>query len=145
MPWLLLKQLHVAFALLTACSFCMRAYWMLSRSPHRHASVWRWLPHMVDALLFATGLTMAIGLSISPLAHPWLAVKLLAIVVYIVIGSVALKRGRSHGQRVVALVLSLLVLAYIFAVALHHDPWVGLPDYLETISLRASISVRTIL
>lgn len=126
-PWPMLKQLHVAFALLTACSFCLRAVWMLSRSPHRHGSVWRWLPHVVDALLFATGLTMAIGLSISPLSHPWLAVKLLAIVVYIVIGSVALKRGRSHGQRVVALVLSLLVLVYIFAVALHHDPWAGLP------------------
>jgi hypothetical protein len=28
---------------------------------------------------------------------------------------------------VAALVLSLLVLAYIFAVALRHDPWVGLP------------------
>ena len=68
---------------------------------------------------------MAIGLSISPLAHPWLAIKLLAIVVYIVIGSIALKRGRTRGQRVAALVLSLLVLVYIFAVALRHDPWVG--------------------
>jgi uncharacterized membrane protein SirB2 len=124
--WPLFKQLHVALALLTASSFCLRAYWMLGRSPHLHASRWRWLPHVVDTLLFATGLTMAIGLSISPLAHPWLAVKLLAIVVYIVIGSIALKRGRTRGQRVVALVLSLLVLVYIFAVALHHDPWVGL-------------------
>lgn len=127
MPWPLLKQLHVTFAVLTACSFCLRAYWMLSHSPRGHASVWRWLPHVVDALLFATGLTMAIGLAISPFTHPWLAVKLLAIVVYIVIGSVALKRGRSHGQRVAALVLSLLVLVYIFAVALRHDAWAGLP------------------
>ena len=127
MPWPLLKQLHVAFALLTACSFCLRAYWMLTRSPLLQASAWRWLPHVVDTLLFATGITMAIGLSISPLVHPWLAVKLLAVLVYITIGSVALKRGRTYGQRVTALVLSLLVLVYIFAVALHHDPWVGLP------------------
>ncbi len=69
---------------------------------------------------------MAIGLSISPLAHPWFAVKLLAIVVYVFIGSVALKRGRTHGERVVALVASLLVLVYIFAVALSRDPWAGL-------------------
>ncbi|NCF82640.1 MAG: regulator SirB, partial [Proteobacteria bacterium] len=69
---------------------------------------------------------MAIGLSISPLTHPWLAVKLLAIVVYIIIGSIALKRGRTRGQRVAALLLSLLVLIVIFAVALHHDPWAGL-------------------
>ena len=126
MPWPLIKQLHVAFALLTVCSFCLRGYWMLSRSPRLHAPWSRWLPHVVDALLFATGLAMAIGLSISPLTHPWLAVKLLAIVVYIIIGSIALKRGRTRGQRVAALLLSLLVLMVIFAVALHHDPWAGL-------------------
>jgi uncharacterized membrane protein SirB2 len=125
-PWPLLKQLHVTFALLTACSFCLRAVWMLSRSPLLQAPWSRWLPHVVDALLFATGLTMAIGLSISPLAHPWLAAKLVAIVAYVVIGSIALKRGRTYGSRVAALVLSLLLLAYIFAVALHHDAWAGL-------------------
>lgn len=126
MPWPLMKQLHVAFALLTVCSFCLRGYWMLGHSPHLYASRSRWLPHVVDALLFATGLTMAIGLSISPLTHPWLAVKLAAVVVYIVIGSIALKRGRTYGARVSALVLSLLVLVYIFMVALRHDPWAGL-------------------
>ncbi len=124
--WPILNQLHVALALLTASSFCLRAYWMLGRSPLLHASCWRWLPHVVDTLLFATGLAMAIGLSISPLDHPWLAVKLLAIVFYIVIGSIALKRGRTRGERVVALALSLLILVYIFAVALRHDPWAGL-------------------
>ena len=121
-----MKQLHVAFALLTACSFCMRAYWMLSRSPHRHAFVWRWLPHIVDALLFATGLTMAIGLSISPLAHSWFAAKLIAIVAYIVVFHIALKGERTRGARMVALLSSLLLLAYIVAVAMHHDPWAGL-------------------
>ena len=126
MPWLLLRELHVALALLTAMSFCLRAYWMLARSPYLTVSWSRWLPHVVDSLLFLTGLTMAIGLSLSPHAHPWLAVKLVAVVVYVVIGSVALKRGRSYRQRVLALILSLLVLAYIFAVALHHDPWAGL-------------------
>jgi uncharacterized membrane protein SirB2 len=122
-PWPLVKQLHVTFALLTAASFCLRAYWMFTGSAHLHASWSRWLPHVVDALLFATGLAMAIGLSISPLTHPWLAAKLLAIVVYVVTGSIALKRGRTRRARLTALVLSLLVLVYIFAVALHHDPW----------------------
>jgi uncharacterized membrane protein SirB2 len=126
MPWPLLKQLHVALAVLTACSFCLRGYWMLARSPRLRASWSRWLPHAVDTLLFLTGLSMAVGLSISPLAHPWLAAKLLAVLVYIVAGSIALKRGRTRGQRVLALLVSLLVLLYVFAVALHHDPWVGL-------------------
>jgi uncharacterized membrane protein SirB2 len=126
MLWGLVKQLHVALAVLTACSFCVRGYWMLARSPALQTSWSRWLPHVIDALLFLTGVTMAIGLSISPHAHPWLAMKLLAIVVYIVIGSIALKRGRSYRQRVVAFVLSVMVLAFVFAVALRHDPSGGL-------------------
>ena len=126
MPWALVKQLHVALALLTACSFCLRGYWMLVRSPRLESPWARRLPHVVDALLLLTGVTMAVGLAISPHAHPWLAVKLVAIVAYVIIGSIALKRGRSYRQRAVALVVSLLVLAYIFAVALHHDARVGL-------------------
>jgi len=126
MGWPLVKQLHVSFALLTACSFSLRAYWMLN-APALLRTPWsRWLPHVIDALLFATGLGMAWGLSISPLAHPWLAAKLGALVVYVIIGSIALKRGRTRRARVLALMLSLLVLTYIFAVALTHDPWAGL-------------------
>lgn len=126
MPWPLLKQLHVLLALLTACSFCLRGYWMLTRSPRLWAPWTRRLPHVIDGLLLLTGLTMAVGLAISPVAQPWLATKLAAIVVYIVIGSVALKRGRTYRQRVLALVFSLLTLAYIFTVALSHDPLVGI-------------------
>ena len=126
MPWALVKQLHVALALLTACSFCLRGYWMLARSPHLESPWARRLPHVVDALLLLTGVSMAVGLAMSPFAHPSLAVQLAAIVAYVIIGSIALKRGRSYRQRAVALVVSLLVLAYIFAVALHHDAWVGL-------------------
>jgi uncharacterized membrane protein SirB2 len=126
MAWPLVKQLHVSFALLTACSFCLRAYWMLN-APALLRRPWvRRLPHVIDALLFATGLGMAWGLHISPLAHPWLAAKLGAIVVYVIIGSIALTRGRSRRARMLALVLSVLVLMYIFAVALTHDPQAGL-------------------
>ena len=126
MPWALLKQLHVLLALLTACSFCLRGYWMLRRSPKLEAPWTRRLPHVVDALLLLTGLTMAIGLAISPFGHPWLAAKLVAIVAYVIVGSVALKRGRTYRQRALALAISLLLLVYVFAVALSHDPLVGL-------------------
>ena len=50
MSWPLVKQLHVALAVLTACSFCLRGFWMLARSPLLHASWTRRVPHVVDAL-----------------------------------------------------------------------------------------------
>jgi uncharacterized membrane protein SirB2 len=124
--WALVKHLHVGLALLTACSFCLRAVWMLCASPLLRTSWSRWLPHVIDAMLLVSGLAMAVGLSISPLEHAWLEAKLAAIVVYVVLGSIALKRGRTRATRLWALAASLAVLAYIFAVALHHDALPGL-------------------
>lgn len=125
MDWTLVKQLHVALALLTATSFSLRGYWMLARSPLLEAPATRWLPHVVDSLLFLTGLAMAVALSISPGTQPWFAAKLVAIVIYVFTGLVALKRGRTYRHRAIAFALSLAVLAYVFAVASSHDPLLG--------------------
>lgn len=121
-----MKQLHVLLAVLTAAGFCLRGYWMLVDSPRLGAAWTRRLPHVVDTLLLLTGIAMAVGLSISPLENPWLAAKLVAIVLYVVLGTVALKRGRTRGRRAAALALALLALAYIFADALTRDAFIGL-------------------
>ena len=126
MLWSVVKQLHVAFASLTAASFAVRGYWMLTRSPRLEARATRWLPHAIDTLLFLTGLVMAVGLSVSPLVHPWFAAKLTAIVAYVLVGHVALKRGRTYRHRAVAFALSLALLAYVLAVALTRDPLAGM-------------------
>lgn len=126
MPWSFVKPLHVALAVLAAASFSLRGYWMLARSPRLEMPAVRRLPHVIDSLLLLTGLGMAIGLAVSPFAHPWFAAKLAAIVVYVAAGHVALKRGRTYRQRALAFAVSLVVLAYIFAVAMSRDPWVGL-------------------
>ena len=96
MPWPLIKQFHIVFAVLVVCSFCVRAYWVMTDSTHPRSHWARWVPHLLDSLLFAAGLTMAVGLSISPLTHSWFAAKLIAIVAYIVIGGIALKGKRTR-------------------------------------------------
>lgn len=126
MLWPLIKQFHIAFAVLVVCSFCVRAYWVMTGSIHLRSHWARWVPHVLDSVLFAAGLTMAVGLSISPLTHSWFAAKLIAIVAYVVVFHIALKRARTRGARMVAVLSSLLLLAYIVAVALNHDPWAGL-------------------
>lgn len=120
--WLLLKQLHVVLAALTAAGFVVRGVWMLGDSPMLRRQWVRIAPHVIDTLLLASGVVMAFGLSISPMAHPWLAAKLAAVVFYIVLGTVALKRGRTRRARAAALVAALVVLAYVAAVAVTRDP-----------------------
>jgi len=49
-------------------------------------------------------------------------VKVLALAVYIVLGSVAIRRGRTMRVRLAAFFAALVVAAFIVSVARHHDP-----------------------
>jgi uncharacterized membrane protein SirB2 len=53
---------------------------------------------------------------------PWLTAKVLGLVAYIVLGSIALKRGRTMRVRAGAFLLALLSAGYVVAVALTRDP-----------------------
>ena len=64
----------------------------------------------------------------TPLASSWLAAKLLALVVYIGLGMVALRVGRNRRVRIVAWLLGLASAGYIVSVALHRNPWGFLSD-----------------
>ncbi len=70
-----------------------------------------------DTLLLATGLVMVFRLRLYPGQQAWLTAKLVALVVYIVLGMIALKRGKTKIQRAWAWGGALLVFAYILAVA----------------------------
>ncbi|MDX1431460.1 MAG: SirB2 family protein [Gammaproteobacteria bacterium] len=124
--WQLLKHAHVALAVLSAIGFCVRAAWMWAGSARLDARWVRIAPHVVDTFLLLSGVTLAFALHVSPGAQPWFAAKLVAIVVYIVLGSVALRRGRTRRARSIALAGSLASLCYVFAVAVTRNPLPGL-------------------
>lgn len=55
-------------------------------------------------------------------ANGWLAAKLALLVVYIVLGSLALKRGRTMMIRTVTYGLALLAYGFMFGIARAHHP-----------------------
>ena len=123
MNYLLLKHLHMSCAALSGALFLLRGLWMLQDSP-RLAQRWvRTLPHLVDTVLLASAVALATWSAQYPLAQSWLTAKVCALLLYIVLGSVALKRGRSRGIRAAALLAALATFAYIMAVALSKNPF----------------------
>jgi uncharacterized membrane protein SirB2 len=76
------------------------------------------VPHVIDTLLLASALTLVVWSHQYPGAQNWLTAKLLALIVYIGLGTVALKRGRTKGARIAAFIAALLVFGYIVKVAL---------------------------
>ena len=80
------------------------------------------VPHIVDTALLLSAITLAIQLSISPLTAPWLMAKIIALLVYILVGTLAIKRGKTKRIRLFAWVAAQLVFVYMVSVAVTHNP-----------------------
>jgi uncharacterized membrane protein SirB2 len=118
----ILKTVHVACVAASGAFFAVRGFWML-RAPHRLARRWvRVLPHAVDTMLLASAIALAIALRNYPGTHAWLTAKVAGLVAYVVLGSIALRRGRTRGIRCAALAAALVAYAYIVSVALTRSP-----------------------
>jgi uncharacterized membrane protein SirB2 len=102
--------------------FVMRGALMISASPLLATRFFRVAPHALDAALFASALLLAAVVHQYPFVHAWLTVKIVALAVYIVLGSVAIRRGRTMQVRLAAFFSALVVAAFIVSVARHHDP-----------------------
>ncbi len=122
MQYLALKWIHIGCAILSISGFALRGVLMLADSPLLAARFVRVAPHVVDTVLLASALWLAALIGQYPFVQGWLTAKVLALVAYIVLGSVALKRARSKPVRAAAFALALLSAAYIVSVALTRDP-----------------------
>jgi uncharacterized membrane protein SirB2 len=122
----ILKVVHVGSALLSITGFMLRGVWMLQGSPLLKARATRILPHVVDTLLLGSAIALALRISQYPFVHAWLTAKVLALLVYIVLGSIALKYGRSRRVRALSYGMALGVFLYIVAVAIARNPAAGL-------------------
>lgn len=122
MDAVILKSIHVASVAFSYSLFFLRGMWMLQGSPLAQARMTRLARDAVDTVLLGSAILLAWRLGISPLEHSWLAAKIVALLFYIVIGSVALKRGSTKRIRLAAWLTAQAVFFYIVSVAVTHDP-----------------------
>jgi uncharacterized membrane protein SirB2 len=117
-----LRSVHIACAFLTIALFVLRGALMLADSRWQQNVVLRYLPHAVDTVLLTTALMLTTVIHQYPFAAGWLTTKVVLLVAYIVLGSIALKRGRTRTIRVVALVAALATVGFLVSVARAHHP-----------------------
>lgn len=122
MEYVALKSVHVASAVLSIAGFAVRGMLMLRGSALLRARFARVAPHVVDTVLLASAVWLAWLTGQFPFREGWLTAKVLALFVYIALGSVALRPGRSQRARTVAFALALCTVLYIVSVALTRDP-----------------------
>jgi uncharacterized membrane protein SirB2 len=113
-----LKYLHVGCVVVSGTGFVLRGAWMLQSSPMLARRWVRVVPHVVDTVLLASAIALSVAIRQYPLMDAWLTAKVLGLVAYVALGTLALKRGRTRAVRITAFCGALLVFAYIVAVAI---------------------------
>ncbi|ATJ84579.1 SirB2 family protein [Halomonas beimenensis] len=121
--YFLIKHLHMTLAGLSITFFLVRAWWAVRGSPRLGRRWVRVLPHLIDTALLGLGVWLMASLALWPHQQPWLAAKLLALVAYIGLGTLAIKRGRTPVGRGVAALAALATFAYMAGAAIQHSPW----------------------
>ncbi len=121
--YLPIKHVHIAAVLASVLLFSLRGVAMLAGSPLANAAPVRWLSYGIDTTLLTAALMLLAVLHINPFTTPWLALKLMLLVLYIVLGVLALRGGRSRGQRALWLLAALGVFAWMYGVARTRHPF----------------------
>lgn len=117
-----LKQVHVYSVMLSFTLFLLRGGWVLSgRSLPRHP-VLRALPHTVDTVLLGSALWLTTIIQQYPFRETWLTAKVLLLLAYIVLGSLALRRAPTRATRAVAFVAAVGTFLFLYSVARQHHP-----------------------
>ncbi len=118
-----IRTVHIGAVLASGALFTLRGLaingfgskWPML-APVRYAS------YAIDTILLLAALTLVVVSRQYPFVHTWLTVKVLLVIGYIVLGSFALKRGKSPTARWICFVAALTLFGFIVTVARTHDP-----------------------
>ena len=118
-----IKWVHVAAVLASGGLFALRGL-LLHLGAGGVAMAWplRFLSYGVDTVLLTAALMLLTILPHAMFANGWLALKLLLLPVYVVLGSFALKRGRTAQARVGCWLAALAVYSTMLGIARMHHP-----------------------
>jgi len=123
MSYVLLKQVHISFALASIIGFVLRWNWRMSGSHLSQMRLTKTVPHVFDTLFLTTGVALAFSINQYPLVNPWLTAKITGLLVYIVLGMFAMSGKLSKPWRVTAFLAAVSTYAWILTVARFKSPW----------------------
>ena len=114
-----LKHIHVGSVVISFALFFMRGVWMLTDAQqlqHRWVKI---VPHIIDTVLLISAVCLAVLIRQYPFVHAWLTAKVVGLIVYIILGMIALRWARTKRVRAIAWCAALLTFAGIVTVALN--------------------------
>ncbi len=117
-----IRLLHIGCVTFSGTLFAARGLLRIANIAAANHRARRLLSYTVDTLLLVAAVLLTLILHQYPFVNAWLTTKLLLLIVYIGLGTIALKRARTTTGRSAALFAALATFAYIIGVAIAHQP-----------------------
>lgn len=122
MSYTLLKLIHVSSVILSYLLFLTRGIWMIRASAQLQQRWVKIMPHVIDTVLLVSAIMLAILIQQNPLVNFWLTAKIVGLIVYIGLGMVALRFGKTRAVKISAWIMAQITFIYIVLVALTKNP-----------------------
>lgn len=120
--YLQIKLVHMLAVALSGGLFAARGAGVLAGARWPMRAAVRYASYGIDTVLLTAALMLVSILPHAMFANGWLAAKLALLVVYVVLGSLALKRARTPRVRAACCIAALLVFATMVGIARMHHP-----------------------
>lgn len=120
--YLEIKQVHYLCVLLSGALFAVRGLLVLAGQSWAMAAPLRWASYAIDTTLVTAAFALATMLHLNPLTTPWLGLKIGLLVAYVVLGSFALKRGRTTRVRAACYAAAVALYVAMIGIARAHHP-----------------------
>ncbi len=126
MSYALLKMIHVSSVILSYSLFFLRGVWLIRDSTNLRQRWVKILPHIIDTVLLTSAVFLAMAIQQNPLQDSWLTAKVAGLLLYIALGMVAIRFGKTRRTKIIAWVAAQCVFIYIVLVAVTKSPVLGL-------------------
>jgi len=120
----IIKSIHVICALLSISGFIYRGILKLT-SPEKLAQKWlKITPHIIDTVLLASAIYLVFAMQYYPSLFNWVTVKIIALVLYIVLGLFTLRFCKTRTGIIISFTLAISMFTYIVFVARTKLIWI---------------------
>jgi len=116
------RQVHLGAVTLSLALFAARGLAVLRARPWPMRRAWRVTSVAIDTVLLGAGATLWAMLGLNPAHDRWLGAKLVLLLVYIVLGSLALKRAPTWHAKALCYAAALACVAWMVSIAIAHHP-----------------------
>ena len=117
-----IRLVHIAAVAASGALFFLRGAAVQLGAQWAMAAPLRYLSYTIDTVLLTAALMLATILHQYPFVDTWLTVKVLLLATYIVLGVLALRRGRTPGIRLASWLAALDIFGLIVSVARTRHP-----------------------